>query len=142
VQARAARRAARGTLVGAGAALIAFGILIVATVFQGHAPVLLAIAGWGVVGLGMGVAHSTISLTVIEQAPAGAEGSASAAMQLANVLGVALGAGVGGVAVALVERGDLTPPAGFVTAFGIMLAAALATLALAWRLPTQRRKSG
>ena len=60
---------------------------------HGDAPVLLATAGWAVVGLGMGLAHSTISLTVIEQAPAGAEGAASAAMQLANVLGVALGAG-------------------------------------------------
>ena len=109
---------------------------------HGNAPVLLAAAGWAVVGLGMGIAHSTISLTVIEQAPAGAEGAASAAMQLANVLGVALGAGIGGAAVALVETGDLAPPTGFVAAFAIMLAAALAALALARRLPTRPGVTG
>src|SRR5262249_36957775 len=139
VQARAARRGSRRMLVGAGSALIAFGVLPVATGVPGPAPRPLAIAGWGVVGLGMGIAHSTISLTVIEQAPAGGEGSAAAAMQLANVLGVALGAGVGGTAVALVERGDLTPPAGFVAGVGVLLAAALATGALAWRLPAPPR---
>ncbi len=139
VQARAARRGGRSVLVGAGAVLIACGIVIVGTVFRETAPVLLAAAGWGVVGLGMGIAHSTISLTVIEQAPTGAEGAAAAAMQLANVLGVALGAGLGGAAVALVERGNLAPPAGFAAAFGIMLAAALLTLAPASRLPPRPR---
>ena len=139
MQARAAQRGSRSALVGAGAGLIACGIVVVATVvFDGHAPVLLAAAGWAVVGLGMGIAHSTISLTVIEQAPAGAEGAASAAMQLANVLGVALGAGIGGAAVALVEiaetwRRRRDSP----RRFAVMLAAALATLALARRLPTR-----
>jgi MFS family permease len=142
VQARAARRGSRSALVAAGAGLIACGIVVVATVVDGNAPVLLAAAGWAVVGLGMGIAHSTISLTVIEQAPAGAEGAASAAMQLANVLGVALGAGIGGAAVARVETGDLAPPTGFVAAFAIMLAAALAALALARRLPTRPGVTG
>ena len=142
VQARAARLGSRSTLVAAGAGLIACGIVVIATVVHGNAPMLLATGGWAVVGLGMGIAHSTISLTVIEQAPAGAEGAASAAMQLANVLGVALGAGIGGAAVALVDAGDLTPPTGFAAAFAIMLAAALATLALARRLPTRTHVPG
>ncbi len=90
----------------------------------------------------MGLAHSTISLTVIEQAPAGAEGAASASMQLAYVLGVALGAGLGGAAVALVERGALSPTTGFVVAFGIMVLVALATVALARRLPPGRQVAG
>src|SRR5262245_7617278 len=136
VQARAARRGSRSVLVGAGATLITCGIVLVVLVSRGDAPVALAAASWSVVGLGMGLAHSTISLTVIEQAPAGSEGAASAAMQLANVLGVALGAGLAGAVVALVERGGLAPRTGFSAAFGIMLAAALVTLALARRLPT------
>ena len=88
----------------------------------------------------MGLAHSTISLTVIEQAPAGAEGAASASMQLAYVLGVALGAGLGGAAVALVERGALSPTTGFAAAFGIMVLVALATAVLARRLPAGRAR--
>ncbi len=135
VQARVAKRGARSTLVGMGAVLIAGGIAVVGTVVRDGTPVLLAPLGWAVVGLGMGIAHATISLTVIEQAPTGEAGAASAAMQLANVLGVALGAGVGGAAVALVETRDLSPPAGFAGAFTVMLAAALATLALSRRMP-------
>jgi len=104
-------------------------------VFRRDAPLPLALAGWAVVGLGMGLAHSTISLTVIEQAQPGAEGAASASMQLAYVLGVAVGAGLGGAAVALVERGALSPGMGFAVAFGIMVLVALATAVLARRLP-------
>ena len=142
VQARAAKRGARSALVATGAALIAGGIVIVGMVFDDRAPVFLAATGWALVGFGMGIAHSTISLTVIEQAPAGAEGAASAGMQLANVLGVALGAGIGGAAVAMVDRGDVSPPTGFAAAFAVMVAAALATLALARRLPARGDAGG
>src|SRR5262245_40747797 len=142
VQARAAKREARSGLVATCAARSAGGIVIVGLVFDDRTPVFLAAAGWALVGFGMGIAHSTISLTVIEQAPPGREGAASAGMQLANVLGVALGAGIGGAAVAMVDRGDVSPPAGFAAAFAVMVAAALATLALARRLPARGGAGG
>ena len=142
VQARVARRGARSVLVGAGATLIACGIVVVSTVFRRDAPLPLALAGWAVVGLGMGLAHSTISLTVIEQATAGAEGTSSASMQLAYVLGVALGAGLGGAAVALVERGALSPTTAFAVAFGFMVLVALVTAVLARRLPRGPQVAG
>src|SRR5262249_26012172 len=139
VQARAAGRGAPSAPVGSGAARIRCGLVVAGPVFHGNAPLLAAPAGWAVVGLGMGLAHSTISLTVIEQAPPGAEGAASASMQLAYVLGMALGAGLGGAAVGLVQREVLPPTTGFAVAFAIMLAMALATVALARRLPTRPR---
>jgi len=135
VQAREAKRRGRGLLVGIGAVLIAIGIAIVSVLLDAATPVVIAAVGWAVAGLGMGVAHATISLVVIEQAPAAAEGAASAAMQLANVLGVALGAGIGGAAVALADTRGWAPVAGFVLGFAPMLVAALATLGLACRLP-------
>ena len=135
VQAREAKRRSRGLLVGIGAALIACGIAIVSFLLVAETPVAVAALGWAVAGLGMGVAHATISLAVIEQAPAAEEGAASAAMQLANVLGVALGAGLGGAAVALADTRGAPPIAGFALGFATMLAAALATLGLARRLP-------
>jgi hypothetical protein len=55
---------------------------------------------------------------------------------------VALGAGLGGAAVALVERGALAPTAGFGAAFGVMVLVALATAALARRLPSGLRLTG
>ncbi len=53
-------------------------------VFQPFVPVLLAPLTWSLAGLGMGFAFSTISLVVLDTAPAGQEGTASSAMQLAN----------------------------------------------------------
>jgi len=104
--------------------LIAIGIAIVSLLLIAATPVVIAAVGWSVAGLGMGVAHATISLAVIEQAPATGEGAASAAMQLANVLGVALA-----------DTRGWTPVAGFVLGFAPMLVAALVTVGLARRLP-------
>ena len=56
----------------------------------------------------MGLAFSTTSLAVLESAPPGREGGASAAMQLAQVLGAAIGTGVGGAIVASPFAGE--PP--------------------------------
>src|SRR5262245_20533405 len=125
VQARQAKRGTRAALVGAGAGLVACGIVIVGTVLLDATPLPVAGFGWAVVGLGMGIAHATISLTVIEQAPAGEEGAATSAMQLANVLGVALGAGIGGALVALGTTRGWRPVTGFVFAFSVMVVAAL-----------------
>jgi MFS family permease len=97
VQAHLAPRQGRRHLVMAGLGLIALGIAGVACTLWPSAPVLLAPAAWGVSGLGMGLAFSTISLVVLDAAPPGHEGTASSALQLANVLGFALGAGLGGV---------------------------------------------
>ena len=135
VQARQARRGTRAALVGGGASLVACGIVIVGTVLFDATPLPVAGIGWAIVGLGMGIAHATISLTVIEQAPAGEEGAATSAMQLANVLGVALGAGIGGAAVALGTTRGWRPVTGFVLAFSVMVAAALVTVVLSRRLP-------
>jgi MFS family permease len=92
----AARRSRRGLEI-TGLALIALGIVGVAAALAPNVPALLAALAWGVAGLGMGLAFSTNSLVVLEAAQPGQEGTASAALQLANVLGVAVGAGIGGV---------------------------------------------
>ncbi len=87
--------------------LVLIGLLIVAVGNVGNAsilipgvPALVAIVAWGVGGLGMGLAYSTISLVVLETAPKDQVGSASASMELSAVLGEALGTGVGGVIIA------------------------------------------
>lgn len=92
----AASRSRRGLEI-TGLALIALGIIGVVATLALAVPALLAALAWGVAGLGMGLAFSTNSLAVLEAAQPGQEGTASAALQLSNVLGVALGAGIGGV---------------------------------------------
>jgi MFS family permease len=100
LQARFAARGSRKGLLVAGAALIAIGIAGEAAVPVSSVPVWFAAVAWAVAGLGMGLAYSTSTLLVIETAEPGAEGAASAAMQLANTLGVAIGTGVAGGVVA------------------------------------------
>jgi MFS family permease len=94
---RAAARRSRRQVALFGLALIALGISGVAAALAPIVWVLLALVAWGVAGLGIGLAYTTISLVVLETAPAGHEGAASASMSLAGALGVALGTGLGGV---------------------------------------------
>ena len=54
-------------------------------------------------GFGIGMAYSPLSVTVLGLAEPGREGEASSSIQLADVLGVALGTGLGGAFVALGE---------------------------------------
>lgn len=138
IQARLAARRSRRGLTIVGLLLMLIGIAGTASILVPVVPVTLAIITWGVAGLGIGIAYSTTTLCVLEGAPAGAEGQSSAAMQLANVLGVALGTGLGGAALAVLTAAA-QPRAlaiGLVDAITV-LAAALAVVS-ARRLPGRR----
>jgi MFS family permease len=138
LQARAAAAGIRRSLVLAGFGLIVVGIAVIAAVLLPSAPIAVAVAGWGIAGLGMGLAFSMLSLLVLESAPAGEEGRDSAALQLMFTLGTAFGAGFGGAVVALAEAGvlGLAPALGLVD--GLMLLAAVAGGMAALRVPQRR----
>ena len=88
------------TFVRVGLLVIACGIGLMIVVARFAVPTAIAVLAWGVAGLGMGLAYASLSLVVLAEAPAGAEGMASAALQLCDTLGVALGTGVAGAIVA------------------------------------------
>ena len=69
----------------------------------GDLPIPVCIAAWSMAGFGIGLAYSPLAVTVLGLAEPGTEGTASSSIQLADVLGVALGAGLGGAFVALGE---------------------------------------
>ena len=69
-------------------------------------PVWEAFVAWSVAGFGMGLSYAPLSLMMMRAAPPGREGWASASLNLADVLGIALGVGIGGAAVAAVSRGS------------------------------------
>lgn len=85
-----------------GLAILTAGIAGVATVL-GPLPVFATPFVWAIAGMGMGFAYQGTTLAVLEEAPPGQEGRASAAVSLTDTLGVALGAGLGGSFVALAE---------------------------------------
>jgi hypothetical protein len=89
----------------------------------------------------MGLAYSPISLMMLRAAPSGREGWASASLNLADVLGVALGVGIGGAAVAAVARGRLPVSTGVTIAFGVAALAGIIGLALSHRLPRTMQRA-
>ena len=141
VQERWAKAGSRRAMTLSGTAVLTFGVGAVATIMWEGVPVWVAPAAWAVTGLGMGLAYTTVSLTVLERAPAGEEGSLTAAIFLANTLGNGVGTGLGGAAVAAAESGPGPPTAGLATVYGIALAAGLLALFTASRMPGRREST-
>jgi MFS family permease len=135
IQAHLAARRGRRGLELTGLALITLGILGVAAALVPSLPALLAPIAWGVAGLGMGLAFSTNSLVVLEAAQPGQEGSASAALQLANVLGVAIGAGIGGAIIG--NTGTTVALSSIIIQDVAMIGVLLLTALAASRLPNR-----
>ena len=83
------------------------------------APVFVSYGAWGLVGAATGASFNALYLTAVGTAVAGGEGSAVAALQTVNRLGISLGTGLAGAAVAL--SGVRT---GLVAAFALAVVAA------------------
>lgn len=136
MQAHLVARGSRRRLTVSGLLLMIGGVAGIAVVAVSAAPVALAIAAWGIAGLGMGLAYSTATLVVLESAPPGSEGASSSAAQLANVLGTALGTGIGGAIVAAQSaRSPGSIGIGVAVIDAIAIAAALVALLAARQLP-------
>ena len=136
VQARLTGRVLRRAMTGAGIGLIAIGIGMEAVIPVTAVPVWLAAAGWGVGGFGMGIAYSQATLATIETAQSGQEeGAASAAVQLAEALGIGLGTGLAGAVVAYgaTELSGMAP--GIFIADVLMLIVCVVALGVVGRVP-------
>jgi MFS family permease len=134
-QERLVNRHGTRRFVTVGHCIMLAGIAGVALVLWDSVPVWIVAVAWGVAGFGIGLSYSPIALAVLREAPAGQEGTATAGMQLTDTLGVALGTGVGGAAVALGDALDWDPATGIGIAWAIAGAMAIAGIALARRLP-------
>ena len=120
-----------------GLVIILAGIGGMLLVLQPGVPVAVALAAWTVAGLGMGLCYAPITLMMLREAPPGREGWASASLNLADVLGTAIGIGAGGAAVAA-STGPGSPAGlrwGVTAAFAISAVVAVLALVLSPRLP-------
>ena len=125
IQARNARRFSARAFVASGFGIVTLGIAAFGLVLLPGTPVVIGVAVWAVVGLGMGLSYSPLALVVLRDAAPEAQGAATSALQLSDVLGTALGAGIGGALVAAGERaGDLA--LGLAGAFVVAAAVAAA----------------
>jgi MFS family permease len=135
VQARLNSRQEARRLVGWGLLVIIIGLSAMALVLLPAVPVYTGLAAWTVAGFGMGLAYAPISLLMLREAPDGREGWASASLSLADVLGTALGIGMGGAAVASTSARDWPLAAGVGVAFAIAAAGGLVLAVASRRLP-------
>jgi MFS family permease len=135
LQERIVNRFSRRTVASAGLVLLTIGIATTMAILSPRVPPAVAVLTWGLACFGTGLAYSTASLVVLESASSGAEGEASTGLQLAFVLGTALGTGVGGAVLAqLTADGELTASV-IATVDLLAVGAGLGALAVAQRLP-------
>jgi MFS family permease len=105
-----------------GVAVLAFGVLV--------GPGLLAVLGWVIGGVGMGIAFNAATAETLGSTPQEQQGSVSAALQLAQTLATAIASGLGGAVIA--HRGPA--PSAFLGIFAGTAALALAGIVTAWRI--------
>jgi MFS family permease len=137
VQERQLLRLGPRRLIVAGFGCVLVAIVGFATLLLHSVPLVFGPVMWGISGFGMGLAYAPISVTVLHEAEPGTEGGASAGLQLTDVLGVALGTGICGAAVALGHTSGWDPRLGLLIAFGLTAAVAVCGMAAARRLPTR-----
>src|SRR5258708_8563058 len=123
-------------LVRTGLVIVLIGIAGMVLVLQPGVPAAEGLAAWTVAGLGMGLAYAPLSLMMLQKAPPGQEGRASASLNLADVLGTAIGIGVGGAARSGGPGSHLRP--GITAAFAAAAAVALTALVVTRPLPAGR----
>jgi MFS family permease len=99
----------------------------------------VAVAGWGLGGLGMGLVYPSVTTLALAQTPDARKGATSGSLQLAETLSAALVAGLSGGLVAHAETAGQDARTGLATVFTLTSAAALAGIAVAVR--TLARKS-
>jgi MFS family permease len=121
-----------------GLSIILAGIAGLTLLLSSHVSVAEGIAAWTVAGLGMGMCYSPITLLMMKAAPPGSEGWASASLNLADVLGSAMGIGIGGALISAAVTLGWSLAAGLAAAFAITAVAAVFGLLISRNLPDSR----
>ncbi|MDP9245139.1 MAG: MFS transporter [Chloroflexota bacterium] len=138
VHERLASRLTSRAIIATAFALIAIGAAGVLAVLLAPIPVEVAYLAWAVSGAGMGFGYAAISVLVLRLAPADRTGASSAAMQVLDNLGTALGTGAGGAAVAIAVARGLPVQTGIAAAIVIAMIGGLLGLAVSRRLDASR----
>lgn len=108
---------ARPTLLRAGTAAIALGVVGAASLLVPAVPLAVGVAGWALVGLGMGLTYPTLSVLTLELSAPSEQGTNTSALQIADALFGAVVLALSGVLfAALVDAGPVAYLAGFAVA--------------------------
>lgn len=129
-------------LIRIGLSIILAGIAGLALMLSSQVSITEGIAAWTIAGFGMGMSYAPTTLLMLNAAPAGREGWASASLNLADVLGSALGIGIGGAAISSAVTLGWPLASGVGVAFVITAVAAVTGLAISRRLPLRGLGTG
>lgn len=120
----------RTALLRIGTACIALGVLVAGTIVAPFVPVAVALAGWAVAGLGMGMTYPTLSVLTLELSPPAEQGAGVSALQIADALFATVVLAVSGALFAALVHGGAIA---YVTTSAVAAAFALAAVAIAGR---------
>lgn len=134
VQAHRSLQWGRRQTITVGLVFVTVGVAATALVLLPDVPAAVAPLAWAVAGFGMGLSSPTASLVMLEEAPPGRVGASTAALQLTDTLGFAVGAGLGGAAVALGAAEGWDPAVGIGMAHAIAVVGGLVGLLAAREL--------
>ncbi|MGZ3541793.1 MAG: MFS transporter [Vulcanimicrobiaceae bacterium] len=132
----------RATIVRIGAASIAIGAILLAVTALSAVPIAVALIGWTIGGIGIGLAYTTLSAGALEAAPDGSEGRVSSATMMSGILGMAIATAAGGEFISAVERSGLPLSTGVAAAFCVAAACAVGLYFIASRLDSLGGRSG
>ena len=135
LQARWLDRFGAARFVAAGFAGVALGSLAMLLVLVPSVPAAVGISCWSIAGFGIGLAYAPLSVVTLHEAPEGQEGRATSSLQLSDMLGTALGSGVGGVLVAVGTAATDSDTPGLVAVYLLGAAVAVGGMVLARRVP-------
>jgi hypothetical protein len=134
-QSRAVERRSLSWLTGLATAIVALGFSVAATGLLPGIPIWVPYSGWVVAAAGMGVGFPTIPLAAMGTAAAGSEARDLSPTLLMDMLGVAVGAGLGGASLAIADRLNRGLTAGLAGTFAVSLGAAVILFLVAPRVP-------
>ncbi len=116
----------RAVLLRVGTALVGVGVLLAGATVLPVVPVVTAVLGWAIAGLGMGLAYPTLSVLTLELSAPNEQGTNSSALQIADALFAAVVlAASGALFAALVQAGPIAYLTGSAVAGSLALAAVL-----------------
>jgi MFS family permease len=121
--------------VALGFVVLLLGVGVIAlSILTETVPAWLAVVGWAIGGIGMGVAFNAATTDTLEQTPAERQGEMSGALQLSQTLATGVVAGLGGAALAIAEHYDSTTRTALAGLFACTALLALVGVLLSRRL--------
>lgn len=138
-QGRPSTTTPRWKLLQTGSAIVTLGIVSTSVALAPSVPALVVVVTWGVGAFGMGMLYATLSVLLLQLSPVEEQGVNSAALQVADSLGVVLCTGLAGVIYAAGHSASSQDSGVFLTIFATMSVITIGATVLAPRVRVSAR---